>query len=61
MALKPVLVELALWSDNNLRDVHPTIQNGQGMELLRADKSAFANALIEQYKEKLATRTFTHS
>jgi DNA-binding HxlR family transcriptional regulator len=26
LALTPILVELALWSDNYLRDVHPTIQ-----------------------------------
>ncbi len=53
LELTPILVELALWSDHNLRDVHPTIQNGEGMELLRSDKEAFANALITSYQEKL--------
>jgi len=57
LALTPVLVELALWSDYHLRDVHPTIQDGKGMELLRSDKSAFAKALTAQYREKPATGT----
>ncbi|MDX1941988.1 MAG: helix-turn-helix domain-containing protein [Saprospiraceae bacterium] len=55
LALTPVLVELATWSDNHLRDIHPTIQNGEGMELLRNDKAAFASALEKKYREKLAT------
>ncbi|MEQ8712626.1 MAG: helix-turn-helix domain-containing protein [Cyclobacteriaceae bacterium] len=55
LALTPLLVELATWSDNHLRDVHPTIQNGPGMDLLRADKAAFANALEKSYREKLTT------
>jgi DNA-binding HxlR family transcriptional regulator len=55
LALTPILVELALWSDNHLRDVHPTIQDGEGMELLRKDKVAFGRALEKKYREKLAT------
>jgi len=55
LALTPILVELATWSDKHLRDVHPTIQNGEGMELLRNDKATFASALVKQYREKLAT------
>jgi DNA-binding HxlR family transcriptional regulator len=54
LALTPVLVELAIWSDSYLRDIHPTIVNGEAMELLRNDKAAFASALIEKYREKLA-------
>lgn len=54
LALTPLLAELAAWSDNHLRDIHPTIQNGQGMDLLRSDKAAFANGLEKRYREKLA-------
>lgn len=54
LALTPVLVELAAWSDGFLRDIHPTIQNGAGIEWLRKDKAAFARALEEKYREKLA-------
>lgn len=55
LALTPILVELALWSDNHLREIHPTIQNGEGMELLRSDRATFANGLEKNYREKLAT------
>ncbi len=58
LALTPILVELATWSDNHLRDIHPTIQNGEGMELLRNDKAAFASALEGKYREKLATTLY---
>ncbi|MEM9527345.1 MAG: winged helix-turn-helix transcriptional regulator [Bacteroidota bacterium] len=54
LALTPILVELAIWSDNHLRDFHPTIENGPGIELLRKDKVAFASVLENQYREKLA-------
>ena len=54
IALTPVLVELAWWSDNNLRDVHPTLQNDEDVERLRADKPAFIEAIINAYRAKLA-------
>lgn len=58
LALTPVLVELALWSDKNLRDIHPTIVNGEAMEFLRNDKTAFANEIEKRYREKLATTLY---
>ncbi len=53
LALAPVLVELAFWSDGNLRDIHPTIVNGESMELLRNNKAAFANELVKKYRGKM--------
>tara|TARA_R110002050_G_scaffold100642_1_gene208437 strand:- start:113 stop:553 length:441 start_codon:yes stop_codon:yes gene_type:complete len=54
LALSPVLVELANWSDRHLRDIHPTIVNGEAMEFLRNDQAAFAKVLLTKYREKLA-------
>ncbi len=54
LALTPVLIELALWSDEHLRDIHPSIINSEKIEFLRTNKSAFANELVTKYKEKLA-------
>jgi DNA-binding HxlR family transcriptional regulator len=54
LALKPILAELATWSDSHLRDIHPTIVNGESLEFLRNDKATFAKNLEEKYKEKLA-------
>ena len=58
LALTPVLVELAIWSDKHLRDIHPTIVNGEEMEFLRNDPAAFANFLVTKYREKLATTLY---
>lgn len=55
LALTPVLVELALWSDGHLRDIHPTIVDGEEMELLRNEKTTFASVIENRYREKLAT------
>lgn len=57
LALTPILVELANWSDKNLRDMHPSIMDGEAMEFLRNDKTAFANQIEQKYREKLATIT----
>jgi DNA-binding HxlR family transcriptional regulator len=54
LALTPILVELAIWSDSNLREIHPTIRDGEQLEFLRKDKAAFTDALINGYREKLA-------
>jgi DNA-binding HxlR family transcriptional regulator len=58
LSLTPILVELATWSDRNLRDIHPTIVNGEAMEFLRKDKTTFANEIEKKYKEKLATTMY---
>lgn len=58
LALTPVLVELATWSDGNLRDLHETMVNGKAMDFLRKDKAAFANEIENKYREKLASTVF---
>lgn len=52
LALTPVLIELATWSDRHLRDIHPTIVEGESIEPLRSDKASFGDALVHAYKEK---------
>ena len=58
LALIPIILELATWSDKHLRDIHPTIVNGEEMEFLRTDKAAFASALEKNYREKLAATIY---
>lgn len=55
-ALLPILIELALYSDKHLRDIHPTIVNGDEMEMLRTNKLAFTSAIEKKYLEKLAQK-----
>jgi DNA-binding HxlR family transcriptional regulator len=54
LALTPVLVELATWSDRHLRDIHPSIEEGEAVEWLRDDKVAFADAVVHAYRQKRA-------
>lgn len=58
IALTPVIVELAFWSDNHLREFHPTIDDNEATALLRKDKVAFANAIEKKYREKLAAAMY---
>lgn len=54
IALAPLLVELATWSDQQLRSMHPGLGDGEGLALLRKDKKLFAQVLQEKYRDKLA-------
>ena len=53
LALTPILVELAIWSDSHLRDFHTTIQDTEYMKLMRKDKVAFAQVLEKRYRENI--------
>ncbi|WP_299519619.1 helix-turn-helix domain-containing protein [Winogradskyella sp.] len=58
LALTPLLIELAIWSDKHLRGIHPIIQNGEGMKLIRQDKAAFADALVRNYRKRLSETNY---
>ena len=53
LALTPILVELAIWSDNHLREVHPELQDGGGLNMIRADKAEFIDTMSRAYREKM--------
>jgi len=61
LALTPILTELATWSDRYLREIHPTIVDGEKMEFLRNDKAAFARVLEANYREKLSNTDYKSS
>ena len=52
ISLTPLLVELAKWSDDHLRNIHPTILEGDGIKLIRKDKQAFIDTIETAYKTK---------
>lgn len=52
LALAPMLVELALWSDQNLREVHPILRTGPGLDAMKSDKGAFADWLVKDYRQR---------
>lgn len=54
MALIPVISELILWSDSHLREMHPILQNGEGMQQLRTNKQSFLQYLEDNYKKMMS-------
>jgi len=54
--LKPVIVELALWSDEYLRELNKIMRNTEEHKFMRSNKEEFINVLKRNYKEKLATK-----
>ena len=51
--LTPVIVNLMLWSDKNIRTFHATLTPSAGpLERMQEDKEGFITMLMENYKEK---------
>lgn len=55
LALTPIIVELALWSDDNIRHFNPVMQDGEGLKMMKADKQGFTDMLVNNYREKLVS------
>ena len=54
LSLAPLIVELALWSDTNLRDVHPTMRNQkEQFAAMRKDRKAFVSKLQRHHREAM--------
>lgn len=49
LSLTPLIIELALWSDKELRGMHPIILDGEPMKAMRANKIEFTERLKELY------------
>ncbi|MEM6722444.1 MAG: helix-turn-helix domain-containing protein [Bacteroidota bacterium] len=52
--LMPIIVELALWSDHNLRDIHPILRADDSLELMKSQKEQSIQMLQEQYRTQTA-------
>lgn len=53
IALTPIIVELSIWSDNNLREFHSDLYSGDEIEIIRGNKEKFIENIIENYKKKI--------
>jgi DNA-binding HxlR family transcriptional regulator len=51
LSLTPVIVELALWSDKNLRKFNPLMRQSDELELMKNDKEEFISALKNNYNK----------
>ena len=52
LSLTPVIVELALWSDHNLREHNTIMRKSDELELMKTNKAEFIERLIKTYKDK---------
>lgn len=53
LSLMPIIVELAIWSDANLRGNNPIMLTGEELTLIKFNKDRIIKTLIKNYKEKL--------
>ena len=58
LSLATVIIELGLWSDENLREHNIIMLNSEVFTKIKSNKVKFISSLIESYKEKLATTMY---
>ncbi|MFY0594718.1 winged helix-turn-helix transcriptional regulator [Roseivirga sp.] len=61
LSLAPVVVDLAIWSDQNLREFNPIMRQTDELEFMKSNREGAINALKKNYKEKLAKTQYTKS
>ena len=50
LSLAPIIIELALWGDANLRTDNPAMRKSKELKAMKADKAQFVAGLIGAYK-----------
>lgn len=50
--LMPVIVEMAIWSYDNMPEFHPILTLDNRSEMMLRDKKSFIKMLIDRYKEQ---------
>ncbi len=53
LSLTPIVVELALWSNQHLREFNPIMRKIDELEAMKNDKEGFVEKLKVNYKESL--------
>ncbi|MEZ4773835.1 MAG: helix-turn-helix domain-containing protein [Bacteroidia bacterium] len=59
LSLTSIIVELAIWSDEYLRELHSEMQKPEELTLMKSNKELFIKDLIASYKEKTTVRPST--
>lgn len=54
LSLTPVLVDLAVWSDENLRELNPIMQKTKELNMMKSDREGMIKLLVDSHKEKTA-------
>jgi len=51
--LTPIIVELALWSDEHIREFNPAMRKEDSLGFMKSDKAEFIKLIQKNYKEKM--------
>ncbi len=51
--LTPIIVELALWSDEHIREFNPAMRKEDSLDFMKSDKAEFIKLIQKNYKEKM--------
>lgn len=57
LSLAPIVVELAIWSDKNLRKFNPIMRQSDELEFMKNNKEESISALKKKYKENRLQQT----
>ena len=60
ISLAPTIIELALWSDKNLRDDHKTMWSSEAMKSIIENKVNYIDELISNYKNNKDILQISH-
>ncbi len=52
LALTPIIVELSIWSDENVRELNKIMRDSPEIAIMKSDKNSFIKMIIENYKAK---------
>lgn len=52
LALTPIIVELSIWSDENVRELNPIMRESPEIAIMKSDKNTFISMILENYKAK---------
>ncbi len=53
LSLTNIIIELAIWSDENLRDFNSIMRNGKKLTMMKTNKAEFINTIKDNYKENI--------
>jgi len=53
LALTPIIVELSIWSDENVRELNKIMRDSPEIEIMKGNKEVFINMIQENYRSKI--------
>lgn len=57
LSLIPIIIELAIWGDTNLQNVHPSLDRDNPIEYIKLNKEKFVGVFKNQYLDNVAEFT----